>query len=277
MLNIGKFNLLEVIKKEEHGFYLEGGDHWGNILLPNKYVPEGLKVGDEINVFVYLDSKDIVIATTQRPYAMVGEFASLEVSSVEEMGVFLDWGLEKELFVPFREQIFEMLPGRKYVVYVYIDSSYRIAASTRINNYTSTEKPPFRDFQKVELLPYQVTDLGVNAIVEGTHKGLIYKEEIYNKMPLGVKLTGYIKKIRADNKIDLRLQPEGLGGREELAEQIIAKLKKSGGSLNITSKTPAATISSMFNVSRNKFKIALGYLYKNQQISLLDDGITLKK
>ena len=149
MINLGKYNRLKVIEKEAQGFYLEGNETWGDILLPNKYVPEGLQIGDEIDVFVYFDSEDLIIATTQRPYATVGEFSSLKVSSVESIGVFLDWGLEKELFVPFREKLFEMQPGQNYVVYIYIDSSDRIAASTRIAKYASKEPPPFKEHQQV--------------------------------------------------------------------------------------------------------------------------------
>lgn len=277
MINIGKFNKLKVIREEAHGFYLEGDETWDDILLPNKYAPDDLEIDDEIEVFVYFDSDDLIIATTLKPYATVGEFAALEVSAVDSVGVFLDWGLEKELFVPFREKLFEMLPGKKYVVYIYIDSSGRIAASTRIAKHASKITPPFKERQKVELLPFHDTDMGVNAIINGSHLGLIYNDEIYSKLTLGEKITGYIKKIRPDNRIDLRLQPDGLGGRVDLSEEIFLKLKESGGTLNINSKTSAETIYSMFNVSKKKYKIALGLLYKKELIIMTEDGIALRE
>jgi len=275
MIEIGKFNKLQVIRQVSHGFYLEGDKEWDDILLPNKYAPENLKVGDEIEVFIYFDSEDRIIATTQRPYATVGEFASLEVSSVENIGVFLDWGLEKDLFVPFREKLFEMLPGQSYAVYIYIDSSNRIAASTRIKKYIDASPAPFAVGEKVDLLPYHSTDLGIKAIINGTHSGLIYHDDIVNDLKLGEFTQGYIKTLRDDNKVDLSLRPLGKECRQDLVEQIISKLKESGGSLAVTSKTPANTINSMFQVSRNKFKIALGHLYKKKIISITDAGISL--
>ena len=278
MLKIGKFNKLKVLKEMPQGFYLDGDEEWESILLPHAYAPENLKINDEINVFIYFDSKDIIVATTQIPYATVGEFASLEVSSVESVGVFLDWGLDKELMVPFREKLFEMTPGKKYVVYIYVDSSGRIAASTRIAKYATNNKPiPYTKHQKVELLPYHNTDMGVNAIVNGRHLGLIYKDEIYNKLTLGTKVTGFIKKVRDDNRIDLTLHPEGLGGRVDLSEEILKKLNASGGTLNMNAKTPAETINTTFNVSKKKFKVALGLLYKKKLIDITDNGIKLTK
>lgn len=281
MVKLGKFNKLTVNKQVEYGFYLQGDAHWGDILLPKKYVPKGLKLNDEIEVFVYIDSEDTIVATTQKPYATVGEFAVLKVKSVENIGVFLDWGLEKDLFVPYREMLYDMHPGQSYIVYIYVDSSERIAASTRVVKFIDKSPAPFSEGQKVELLPYQFTNLGVNALINGSHlgfshSGLIFKDEIISNLKLGEKIFGYIKKIRDDNKIDLSLQPEGTEGRVELADQIIAKLKEVGGSLDITAKTPADTIHAMFGVSRNKFKIALGYLYKKKLISIDENSISLK-
>ncbi len=275
MIKIGKYNTLEVVKKLEHGFYLGGDDKWGDILLPNKFAPEDLKINDSIKVFLYLDSDDIIIATTETPYATVGQFASLEVSSIENFGLFLDWGLDKELFLPFREKLFDMEIGKKYVVYIYVDSSDRIAASTRIAKYARNKFPiPFKEHQKVDLLPYHTSDMGVNAIINGTYFGLIYKDEIYNPIELGKPITGYIKKVRHDKKIDLRLQPDGLSGTKDLSEIIMNQLKASGGSLPVNAKTPAPVINSMFNVSRKKFKMALGSLYKKKLIEIHDNSIT---
>lgn len=275
MIDIGKINNLEVIKQEKHGFYLKGDEPFGNILLPNKNAPKNLKINDKLDVFIYFDSEDTIIATSKKPLALVGEFASLKVSSIEDFGVFLDWGLEKELFVPHREQLFKMMPGQSYVVYVYVDSSQRIAASTRIAKFIDKSPPPYREGDQVELLPYQKTDLGVKAIINGSHDGLIFKDDIVHNLKLGQKTQGYIKKIRSDNKVDLGLSFEKDGRRKELAEQILIKLKASGGRLEVNSKSSAEVINAMFKVSRNKFKVALGHLYKKRLISTDETGISL--
>jgi predicted RNA-binding protein (virulence factor B family) len=275
MITIGGLNKLTVIRKEPHGFYLEGDESWSEILLPNKYAPEGLKFNNQIEVFVYFDSKDIIIATTLKPNAMVGEFASLEVSSIEAHGVFLNWGLEKDLFVPFREQLFKMIPGEKYVVFVYIDNTNRIAASTRLTKYVDKSKPNYSEGDQVELLLCQETGLGLKAIIDGRYYGQIFKDDIIHNLKLGQKITGYIKKVRDDNKIDLSLRPPQLETRDELVDLILQKLKASGGHLDISAKSPAETINELFKVSRKKFKIALGYLYKKKIISITENGIKL--
>lgn len=275
MIEIGKSNRLKAIERANHGFYLMGDEQWGDILLPNKYVPEGLQVDDEIDVFIYFDSEDIIIATTLEPLAMVGEFAKLEVVSKEEHGIFLDWGLEKDLFVPFREQIFEMLPGKKYVVFVYIDSSQRIAASTRLTKFIDKSRPPYSPWDEVELLICQKTDLGFKAIVEGRYLGQIFKDDPIHNLDVGLKIKGFIKNIRDDNKIDLSLRPEKGESREELADLIVTRLKESGGFLDVNAKSSAERVNAMFKVSRKKFKIALGYLYKKRIISTDDSGTKL--
>ncbi len=275
MVHLGKYNSLRVLKQESHGFYLVGDEKYQEIFLPNKYAPKNLIVDDELEVFVYLDSEDRIIATTLRPLATVGEFATLEVTSNEGFGVFLNWGLEKDLFVPFREQLFDMHKGQSYVVYLYIDSSGRISASTRINKFIQTTAPAFSEGDQVELLLYQKTSMGFSAIINGTHSGLIYNDTIRSDLKLGLKTSGFVKKIREDNKIDLTLYPEGLDGREDLAEQILRKLISSKGRLELNAKTSAKVIHAQFNVSKKKFKIALGYLYKKKLISIDDNGITL--
>ena len=277
MIKIGKYNTLEVVKKTPQGFYLKGDEEWDDILLPNKFVPEGLEVGEDIEVFIHFDSKDLIVATTQRPYGVVGEFALLKVSSVEEFGVFLDWGLDKELFVPFREQLFKMKEGHSYAVYIYTDNSDRLAASTRISQFVDKSKPLYEVGEEVDLLTYQETEMGIKAIINGKHSGLIYKDDIRSELRPGQKIKGYIKKVREDFKIDLSLQPDGLRGRKDLSEQILDKIKDSGGSLEVTSKTSADVISDMFGVSRKKFKVALGYLYKKELITISENSISLAK
>ncbi len=275
MLKIGKYNQLRVLKQEGQGFYLDGDEEWGSVLLPNKRAPKNLKVEDQIEVFIYFDSDDVVIATTQRPFAVVGEYATLKVKAVEEFGVFLDWGLDKDLFVPFREQIFKMVEGESYVVYPYIDSSGRIAASTRVNKFLSKTPMTYSEGEQVSLRLFQSTDMGVKAIINGQHEGLIYKDDIFSYLNLGDVIPGYIKSVRDDGKIDLLLRLKGSDNRENLADQIIQKLIESNGFLEVNAKTPADVIYSMFNVSRNKFKVALGYLYKQKLITTDESGTRL--
>lgn len=274
-LNIGKYNKLQVIKQEKHGFYLDGGEEHGNILLPMKYAPKKLQLHDEIEVFIYLDSEDKLIATTLKPKAAVGEFASLEVTSLEEFGVFLDWGLEKDLLVPFREQAYRMNVGQRYVVYVYVDSSGRIAASTRLKKRFSKEPAKYSSGEEVDLLLYQETELGINCVVNGKHTGLIFKDDIVHHLKLGESRKGFIREVREDGKIDLSLTPVGGIERDELAEQILEKIKKSGGSIDVNAKSSAETINAVFGVSRKKFKIALGNLYKQKKVVTGDDGTRL--
>lgn len=268
-------NKLKVVRAVEHGFYLEGDEEWEDILLPRQLVKGELKIGDEVDVFVHFDSEDRIVATPQVPYAQVGDFASLRVSKVEEFGTFLDWGLDKELFVPFREQLFKMVPDQFCAVYIYIDKSERIAASTRLAKFIDTQKPDLRVGTPVELLVFQESELGLKAIVNNQFCGLIYKENIRTPLKPGQKTKGFVDKIRSDNKIDLILQPHGLSGRKELADQILDKIKEAGGTLDVSAKTPADQISALFGVSRKKFKIALGYLYKNRRITIEDDKIRL--
>lgn len=277
MIELGRHNYLKVLRKEEKGYFLEGDDIFGDILLPYKFAPSHLKINDEIEVFVYLDSEDLSIATTLKPYAVVGEFAALKVSSVEDFGVFLDWGLDKELLVPFREQLYEMRKGQSYIVYLYIDKTNRIAATTRLKPYIQREKPIFKEGDEVEALLYQQTDLGIKAIVSGSHDGLIYKDDIMNHLKIGQKITAYVKTIRSDYKIDLSLRPIEKSSEDSLPQDILKKLEDAGGTLNITAKTQADIINSMFHTSRKKFKIALGSLYKKRLITVDEDKISLVK
>lgn len=275
MIKIGKMNTLKVLRKVDHGFYLQGDEEWEDILLPRRLAPDSLAINDDIEVFVHFDSNDMICATPQVPYAMVGDFAALEVSKVEEFGVFLDWGLDKELFVPFKEQLFKLEPGQVCAVYIYQDKSDRIAASTRLKKHIDTGKPNLRVGDEVNLLLYQRTDLGMKAIINNRYSGLLYNENIHSDLRPGQKTKGFVSKIREDYKIDLVLQPQGLRGRKDLADQILDKIKESGGTLNVSARTPADEISRMFGVSRKKFKVALGFLYKKRMIVIEDDQIKL--
>jgi uncharacterized protein len=275
MVNIGKFNQLEVVNQVPFGFYLEGGD-LGQILLPNNSAPPDCKVGDKVKVFIYHDSDDRIIATTKKPKAEVDQCVALKVISVNKVGAFLDWGLEKDLLVPFSEQDSPMSEGLTYVVYVFVDEqSGRIAASTRLRDFLPETASHFTPRQAVKLLICGRTDMGYKAVIDGTHLGLIFKDEVFKPIKIGYSLSGYIKRVREDGKIDLCFQFHDQAARGSLAEQIIDDLIAHGGLSTLTDKSPAADIAKRFDVSKNAYKKALGGLFKQKRILLDNDKITL--
>ncbi|NCP63243.1 MAG: GntR family transcriptional regulator [Paraglaciecola sp.] len=275
MVNIGKFNQLEVVNQVPFGFYLDGGD-LGQILLPNNSAPPDCKVGEQVKVFIYHDSDDRIIATTKKPKAEVDQCAALKVISVNKVGAFLDWGLEKDLLVPFSEQDSPMSEGLTYVVYVFVDEqSGRIAASTRLRDFLPETASHFTPRQAVKLLICGRTDMGYKAVIDGTHLGLIFKDEVFKPIKIGYSLSGYIKRIREDGKIDLCFQFHDQQARGSLAEQIIDDLIAHGGLSTLTDKSPAADIAKRFDVSKNAYKKALGGLFKQKRILLDNDKITL--
>ena len=272
---LGKYNQLEVVKEVDFGVYLDGGDD-GEILLPSRYVPEGCKPGDVLNVFIYLDNEERLIATTLQPKVQVGEFACLEVAWINEYGAFLDWGLMKDLFVPFREQKMKMQKGRSYVVHAHVDEeSYRIMASAKVERYISKEKPDYQPGQEVEIMIWQRTDLGYKAIVENQYSGLIYQGEIFKSLEPGMKLTAYIRQVREDGKIDLTLQKDGQKKVEDFSEVLLQFIKDQGGHTLLTDKSAAEDIYEAFGVSKKTFKKAVGDLYKKRLIVLEEGGIRL--
>lgn len=275
-LELGKFNILSVVKEVDFGVYLDGGG-LGEILLPTRYVPEDCEVDDELNVFLYLDSEERLIATTLTPYIQVGEFACLEVAWVNEFGAFLNWGLMKDLFVPFSEQKMKMLVGRKYVVYAYIDEeSYRIVASAKIERYLSKEMPPYDFNEKVEILIQQKTDLGFKAIVDNKYSGLLYDNEIFQHLETGMQLSAYVKLVRPeDGKIDLRLQLSGAKNVSIFAQHLYEYIVQHDGKIRLTDKSPAEDIYDTFEVSKKTFKKAVGELYKKRLVELEENGIRL--
>lgn len=277
MLHIGQKNICKVLRFTEAGAYLEGDSTWPDFLVPNKYVPETVEIDDDLEVFVYFDSEGLIIGTTQDPLAQVGEFAMLAVTAIEEFGTFVDWGIDKDLFVPHREQLYKMEVGTKYPLYVYLDNSGRPAASTRINKFIDSSAPPYTRGDPVELLVYQETELGLRALVNMKYAGVLYRDDIINNIELGQSIKGYIKNVRSDHKIDLSLRPLESVNTNDLSQKILSQLQASGGQLSINAKTPAETINEMFGVSRKKFKVALGSLYKNQQIEIVEDGICLTR
>ncbi len=275
MPEIGKRNHLVILKEVEFGLYLDGGD-WGEILLPRKYRPEKCSPGDILDVFLYRDSEDRLIATTQVPLAMAGEFACLKVVSVTSLGAFLDWGLEKDLFVPFREQKQKMKKDHSYVVYIYLDTkSDRIAASSRLDKFLNREPANYETGQKVTLLIVNETGVGYSAIVNGSHWGLLFKEDVFQSLDIGQQLPGYIKKVRPDKKIDLSLHKAGYDKIENISGKILQIIKQQGGSVDVTDKSSPEIISEMFGVSKKTFKIAIGALYRKRLIIIDKDHISL--
>lgn len=267
-IKLGEYNLLEVVKEVDFGVYLDGGED-GEILLPTRYVPQGCKPGDVLNVFIYLDMDERLIATTLQPYVKVGEFACLEVAWVNQYGAFLDWGLMKDLFVPFREQKMKMLKGNSYVVHVHLDEdSYRIVASAKVEKYLSKDMPEYNAGDEVEVLVWQKTDLGFKVIVDNKFGGMIFKNEIFTDVRTGMKMTAYIKQVRPDGKIDLELQKGGVKKVEDFADTLLEYIRSNGGFTPLNDKTDADVIYNTFGVSKKTFKKAVGDLYKKRLIVL---------
>ena len=274
-IELGKFNQLKVVKFVDFGLYLDGGDD-GEILLPLRYVPEGVKEGDELKVFLYLDNEERLVATTQTPLVQVGEFAFLEVNWVNKYGAFLNWGLMKDLFVPFREQKMRMIQGKSYIVYCYQDKeSYRLMASAKVNKFLSNEMPPYQEGQEVDILIWQKTDLGFKAIVENKFAALLYDSEIFQPLRSGMRLKAFVKQVREDGKIDLILQQAGPRKVDDFAETLLKYIRDHKGFTSFNDKSDAEEIFETFGVSKKTFKKAVGELYKMRLVSLQPNGISL--
>lgn len=275
MADVGKMNKLTVVRKAEHGVYLSG-DRNNDILLPKAYVPEGCKTGDEIEVFIYRDSEDRIIATTQTPLAMVGDFACLKVVSSTRVGAFLDWGLQKDLLVPFKEQKFRMKTGQSYVVYVYLDETTdRVVASSKLNKFLDSEPTGYTEGEKVDLMIFEKTELGYKVIINNAHAGIIYENEVFQPVHIGQQLTGFVNKIRSDGKIDVALQKAGYEHIDPIAQMILDYLKEHNGEMHLTDKSPAEEIYTAFGISKKNFKKALGALYKEKIIDIGKEVIKL--
>ena len=274
-IELGKYNQLEVVKEVDFGMYLDGGEE-GEILLPTRYVPEDCNIGDFLNVFLYLDMDERLIVTTLTPYVQVGQFACLEVSWVNEYGAFLNWGLMKDLFVPFREQKMKMQVGRKYVVHAHLDEeSYRIVASAKVERYLSKDKPEYASGDEVNILIWQKTDLGFKAIIDNKYSGLLYENEIFTSLETGMEMKAFVKQVREDGKVDLILQKPGFEKIDDFSITLLNYIKEQGGRINLNDKSPAEDIYDTFGVSKKTFKKGVGDLYKKRLISLHEDGITL--
>ena len=276
MLQLGKRNDMVVARKVDFGVYLDGGDI-GDVLLPKRYVPEGCEVGDTVNVFLYLDNDERLVATTKKSLVEVNHFAFLEVKWINEHGAFLDWGLMKDLFCPFREQKMKMQVGRKYVVYAYIDAvTYRIVASAKVEKFLSDEEPPYSNGDEVEILVQQKTDLGFKAIIDDKFGGMIFDNDVFKEIRTGDRMKAYIKQIRPDGKIDLSLQPSGRENVVGFAGRLLRTLiETESGFLPYHDKTSPDEIYAAFGVSKKTFKKAVGDLYKHFFITIESNGIAL--
>lgn len=275
MATIGKYNKLKVLRETSSGYFLDGEES-GDILLPGKYAPSGMNPDDEIEVFLYFDSEDRIIATTEDPYCEVGDFALLEVVEVNEVGAFLNWGLQKDLLVPFREQKIKMEPGSWHIVYVYIDDkTNRIAASAKVDKFLDKEPATYKPGEEVELFIYGPCPLGFNAIINYAHWGMLYAGEVFQPLNRGEHITGYISKVREDGKIDLNLYPAGHKKAETSSELIVEFLKRNDGFMKLTDKSPADAIYETFGISKKNFKMAVGSLYKSRVIEIGENGIRL--
>ncbi len=273
MIKTGQINQLKLIRKSPQGYYLDGQGA-DDILLPTQYVPDNVHFGDSLEVFVYRDSEDRLIATTLEPLAKVGEFACLKVVSTNRFGAFLDWGLPKDLMVPFSEQRRKLREGECVVVYVYLDENTdRVVASTKLNRWLNQGPIPYKTGDQVQVMIYEETSLGFKVIINGQHTGMLYENEVFTVLHLGDTREATIKKIREDGKIDLSLQKSIADSVQSTSAIILRELEKSEGFLPFTDKTPATEIYSHFGVSKKNFKKALGALYKQRSILIEKDGI----
>ncbi|QXH45638.1 GntR family transcriptional regulator [Pseudomonas xanthosomatis] len=275
MALLGRYNSLQIVKHVEFGLYLDGGAD-GEILLPRRYFPKDaeLELDDWLNVFIYLDSEDQLIATTEKPKMQVGEFASLKVKDINGAGIFLDWGLSKDLLMPYSEESRPLKIGDYCVVHAYLDKrTRRITATAKLDRYLDTTPVDYKPGQPVELLVAGETPMGFKAIINNRHWGLIHKNEVFKFLRSGMHEKGFIKEVRHDGKIALSLQPVGQALADGLHEQIMQRLEAAGGVLPVCDKSDPAVISQMFNVSKGNFKKAIGALFKQGKIVIHDDRI----
>ena len=276
MIELGRMNSLTIVKEVDFGLYLDGGDA-GEILLPIRYVPKYYNVGDKLEVFLYRDSEDRLIATTETPYAMVGDFACLKVVAASKAGAFLDWGLPKDLLLPFSEQIHQVEEGKRYVVVVFVDeNSDRITASAKLDDFLYDENDgEFEPGEAVSLFVANKSELGYKVIINHGHWGLLHHQEAVRDLKRGETIDGFIKAIRPDDKIDVCMHLRPSEKTDHVADMIMAALEQKGGLLPLTDKSSADEIHARFGVSKGKFKKAIGALYKQRKITLDEDGIRL--
>lgn len=275
MTEIGKNNTLNIVRETGNGVYLDGED-LGEILMPAKFVSDEIKAAGKATVFVYTDSEDRLVATTEQPLAQVGDFARLQVKAVTKVGAFLDWGLPKDLLVPFSEQRAKMQEGGEYWVYVYLDLlTRRIAASAKLHKFLDNTPPKYKTGEEVDLIILEETDLGYRCVINLEHTGMLYKNQVFRTLEMGEKTKGYIQKVRSDEKIDLLLDKPGYEKVDEISEIILKELRENKGFLAVSDKTSPGMIQAMFGISKKNFKKAIGALYKQRLIDFTSDGIRL--
>lgn len=277
MLNIGKFNTLKVLKIVDFGIYLDGGNGI-SILLPVRYISKAVYIGDELDVFIYTDSEDRLIATTETPLTQVGKFSYLDVKSVNKVGAFLDWGLMKDLLVPFSEQRSRMKQGGRYLVYTYLDdTTKRVVASSKIEKFLGNTIPLYTKGTKVHCLIYDENDIGYKIIVENLHKGIIYKNQVYQNLEIGDEIDGFVKQIRDDNKIDVTINDIAVNRIDELAKRFHNFISINGGSTSLGDKSSPEEIKAIMSCSKKDLKKAIGLLYKQHLITINNGIITLNQ
>jgi hypothetical protein len=273
-MEIGFYNTLRIARETKVGLFLTDGKE--DVLLPVKYVPKEYNIGDELIVFVYLDHEERPVATTLEPYILLDEFGLLRVNYVNNIGAFLDWGLEKDILVPFKEQARPMEKGKRYLVFAYMDEkTNRIVASSKTNQFLNNENITVQVGEEVDLIISHITDLGINVIINDIHKGLLYKDQVYDDIRTGDRMKGFIKTIRPDNKIDVSLQKLGYDNIEPNAEKILGELRASRGFLRLNDNSHPEDIKTVLKMSKKTFKKAIGVLYKEKRIEIKDDGIYL--
>ncbi|WP_223550434.1 S1 RNA-binding domain-containing protein [Aestuariivivens sp. NBU2969] len=275
MIKLGYYNTLEIFREAEQGVYL--ADEEGNeVLLPNRYVPHSFKIWDKIDVFVYLDNEERPVATTDKPFVTRNDFALLRCNEVTSFGAFLDWGLVKELFCPFKEQVFKMKVGGWYLVYCYMDEkTNRLVASSKTNRFLDNKVLTVSQFDEVDLIVSHPSDIGMNVIVNKRHLGLIYNDDIFRDLSIGDKLNGFVKKIRSGNKLDIVLDKVGYRSIEPNAERILQELRDNNGYIDLNDKSNPEAIKDLLQMSKKNFKKAVGTLYKKRLIEIKSDGIYL--
>ena len=275
MINIGAYDTLKILRDTDPGLFL-GDDEDNDVLLPNKYVPEQFEIGDELTVFVYLDHEERPVATTLKPHIKPGEFALLRCNYTNQFGAFLDWNLEKDLFCPFKEQAFKMRKGDWYLVYCYMDEETdRLVASSKTNSFLSNKELSVNQFDEVDLIVSHPSEIGMNVIVNESHLGLIFKDDLFKEISVGDRLKGIVKKVRSDNKLDISLGQIGYRNIEPNAQLIVQELEDNSGFLALTDKSDPEEIKEILQMSKKVFKKALGTLYKQRVITLKEDGIYL--
>ncbi|MBK6978177.1 MAG: GntR family transcriptional regulator [Cytophagaceae bacterium] len=276
-MKVGEYNTLKILRGTGVGMYL-GDDEGNDVLLPHKYIPENAVIGEDIDVFIYRDSEDRLIATNLKPLILLNEFAVLEVVAVTGIGAFLDWGLEKDLFVPFKEQNHKLQTGQWVPVYLYLDTQTdRLVASAKVNKFFKNDQIENLEIgQEVDLMVFEKTDLGHNVVINNLYKGLVFENETFRRIAWGDNLKGFIKNIREDGKIDVSLQPIGFRKYiEPAAQQILDKLKQNNGILHLSDKSDPIEVMEILEMSKKSFKKAIGGLYKDKKIDILTDSIVI--